>query len=143
MAFGCKVNGEIFVPRDSWGEIVLYAQYIYLDDNHGKGWFLNISAVDNKATVLTSMSIGTDSLWLDQDSTYPFKIEKGFPIGEFRNYPNGSLNEFIVRNADSGQLFITKHDVSRRILAGRFWFDATNEYGKKVQIREGRFDVVY
>ena len=30
-----------------------------------------------------------------------------------------------------------------RTLSGRFWFDATNSAGEKVEIREGRFDILY
>lgn len=33
--------------------------------------------------------------------------------------------------------------MSKSIIAGTFWFDAINDKGEKVQIREGRFDWQY
>ncbi len=36
---------------------------------------------------------------------------------------------------------ITKLDFENHIVSGTFWFDAINEDGKLVEIREGRFDM--
>lgn len=42
-----------------------------------------------------------------------------------------------------GELHITKLDKEKNIISGTFWFDAVNEQGKKVEIREGRFDMKF
>lgn len=43
----------------------------------------------------------------------------------------------------TGELKITKFDVSNSIISGTFWFDAVNEEGETVEIREGRFDMKF
>ena len=66
------------------------------------------------------------------------------------------------KNIDTSQLFVDKRiptvtktrviaqnqqivrvDKEKNIISGTFWFDAVNEQGKKVEIREGRFDMVF
>ena len=44
---------------------------------------------------------------------------------------------------DVGELHITKHDQTQRILSGRFSFTASTSTGEKVNITEGRFDIRY
>ncbi|MFT3948610.1 MAG: hypothetical protein QM763_16725 [Agriterribacter sp.] len=139
--FGCKVNGKVFVPRDGKGKPGLFCQYVNLGSGEGGGWFLNIPATDWKGKGYPSMGITTDSLFIEEGGTYPFKRRtKGYANAE---YDFGSKN-YIIIPPDSGELIITKHDPLRRILSGRFWFDGTDkESGEKVEIREGRFDIVY
>ena len=43
----------------------------------------------------------------------------------------------------TGELKITRLDVSNSIISGTFWFDAVNANGEIVQIRSGRFDWNY
>ena len=59
--FGCKVNGKVFVPRSGNGRPGLFCQYVYLGEGEGGGWFLNIPAVDWKASPNEIVSIATDS----------------------------------------------------------------------------------
>ncbi|MDT0650603.1 DUF6252 family protein [Autumnicola edwardsiae] len=40
-----------------------------------------------------------------------------------------------------GEIIFTKFDENTNIVAGTFWFDAVNEAGEMVEIREGRFDM--
>ncbi len=61
MTFGCKVNGKVFVPRDGRGKPGLYCQYVNLGEGEGGGWFLNIPAVDWKASPNEIVAIATDS----------------------------------------------------------------------------------
>ncbi len=42
-----------------------------------------------------------------------------------------------------GELKINKLDEINQIVSGTFWFDALNEKGEKVEVREGRFDVKF
>jgi hypothetical protein len=140
MTFGCKINGRIFIPKDGNGKPGLYAQYINLGNDQGGGYFLNIGAADRKARILEAVRIFTDSLLLEENKVYSLKKSKGYPVAEYENYANG-LNAFEMLSQDQGELIITKH--AQRILSGRFWFDATNNSGEKVEVREGRFDIVY
>ena len=42
-----------------------------------------------------------------------------------------------------GELKITKHALFDRILSATFWFDIKQPDGKIIEIRDGRFDIVY
>jgi hypothetical protein len=58
----------------------------------------------------------------------------------------GSYNNdkyFRIHAQDADELTITRFDPNRRIVSGRFWFDATTGSGEKVEVREGRFDIGY
>ena len=138
--FGCKVNGKVFVPRSGNGRPGLFCQYVYLGEGEGGGWFLGIPATDWKSEGNESVRIYTDSLFLEEGFSYSLGTGKGKANGNYDNLPK----MYAISGSDSGQLTITKHDPSQRILSGRFWFDATyKETGEKVEIREGRFDVIY
>ena len=138
--FGCKVNGKVFVPMDGRGKPGLYAQYVFLGNAPGGGWFLNIPAVDQVSNERTTVNIGTDSLLLGDGNIYLFREKKGFASGRYSN----GFERYEMLSFDTGELTITKHDAIRRILSGRFWFNATNLSNQtKVEIREGRFDIVY
>lgn len=87
-----------------------------------------------------TVRVFTDSPFLEEGENYFFKSGvKGYANAE---YDFGS-KFYSISPSDSGNLLITKHDPTRRILSGRFWFDATNSAGEKVEIREGRFDILY
>ncbi len=43
----------------------------------------------------------------------------------------------------TGELTIKRNDLSNSIISGTFWFNAINEEGEIVEIREGRFDCNY
>lgn len=139
MTFGCKVNGKVFVPRDGRGKPGLFAQYVNLGSGAGGGWHLNLLAADEVPSNSVGVHIVTDSLLVQEGNSYTFKNQKGF--AKVRYYVG--LNSYIVSAADSGQLTITKHNLSQRLLAGRFWFTATNANGEKVNVTDGRFDIVY
>ncbi len=101
---------------------------------------LGIIAGTKRGGVYTGFNIYTDSLAVEEDSTYQFSsYRRGGAMASYFV----DLNQYTVTDTDSGALHITRHDKTRRILAGRFWFDGTNYESEKVQIREGRFDVRY
>ena len=37
----------------------------------------------------------------------------------------------------------TRLDEVKQIVSGTFWFDAVNDKGEKVEVREGRFDMIF
>jgi len=77
--FGCKVNGKVFVPRDGRGRPGLFCQYVYLGEGEGGGWFLNIPAMNWRASPNEAIGIATDSLLLEEGMTYEFKNKKALP----------------------------------------------------------------
>ncbi len=140
MTFGCKVNGQIFVPKDGRGRPGLFVQYVNLGNGVGGGWYLNIPAVNWEPPDVPAVSITTDSLFVNEGITYQFKYrKKGFP-GAF--YSNGPQYNALDNN--SGELRIKKFDSINRIISGTFFFTGTdNSNGQTVNITEGRFDIRY
>jgi hypothetical protein len=139
MTFGCKINGQIFVPKDGRGRPGLFVEYVNLGSGPGGGWYLNIPAIDQVPANSIGVSIVTDSLLVAEGMQYQFGISKGFAKARYyvglNNYPKG--------NTDSGSLWIKKHDMTQRILSGSFSFTGTNANGEKVNVTEGRFDIRY
>jgi len=139
MTFGCKVNGKVFVPKSGDGFPGIITEYPFLGNGQGGGWFLNIAAVDRSSEFLQRVSITTDSLLLVEGNTYQLKKEKGFAKGQY------GFNLFLyqISTEDTGELVLTKHNQTQRIISGRFSFSATSNNGEKVNVTEGRFDVRY
>ena len=59
------------------------------------------------------------------------------------NYDIGATNRHFTNLIKTGELKITRIDLQNSIISGTFWFDAINEAGEIVEIREGRFDWNY
>jgi Family of unknown function (DUF6252) len=62
---------------------------------------------------------------------------------------NGALAEYTIVDdylnyniytSLTGELTITKFDEINKIASGTFWFNAENDKGEKVEVRDGRFD---
>lgn len=132
MTFGCKVNGNVFVPKDHNGRPGLFVQYIQMTD----GWHLNIPAVDWET--LKGVSITTDSLFLQVGQKYEFDTVKGTAQAFYVD--DSQYNKL---PEDSGHLLVKYLDLSNRILSGTFSFVGTNKDGRKVSITDGRFDVKF
>jgi hypothetical protein len=139
--FGCKVNGKVFLPRDGNGKPGLFAQYVNLGTGPRGGWHLNIPAYDHSAK--HGVSIETDSLLLLEGRTYELKKAQGHASAFYLKSTTNGVDVYKKPDNEAGELIITKHDLSKRILAGRFWFTATNTNGEKVDVTDGRFDIVY
>ncbi|MCO5235569.1 MAG: hypothetical protein M9933_04795 [Chitinophagaceae bacterium] len=97
---------------------------------------MNIPAIDWKGN--DGVSITTDSLFVEEGKIYDFKNKKGCPQAFYSR-----LGRYLKLDSDSGRLSITKHDKLNRILSGTFFFIGTNTAGEKMNITEGRFDIVY
>lgn len=137
MTFGCKINGNVFVPKGSYVGPDITAQYLYLGPGPGGGWWLNLSAANREES--KGIYIRTDTLLLLEGNSYVLKRQKGFPSAEHSN----GLFDFLITNNDTGNLRIVKHDQTQRILSGRFSFTASRSTGEKVIVTEGRFDIRY
>jgi hypothetical protein len=138
MTFGCKVNGQVFVPKDGRGRPGLYVQYVNLGAGVGGGWYLNIPATNWVPSTPEGVNIETDSLLVVEGMTYSFKNQKGSP----RAFYDKGVSYVALDN--DGILKITKFDQSNRILSGTFSFIGTNTTnGEKLNITEGRFDIRY
>jgi len=146
--FGCLVDGKAFMPRKSgwFGAPVLQCSYQYTVNNGHLGYFLALSASDEKSfgdgthmIQLTSDSVELkqQSYVLDEDDTI------GKLSGNFFIISDAFIYQYTTNQIQKGELIITKFDNVNQIMSGTFWFDAINKDGKMVEVREGRFDIHY
>ncbi|MBD3748435.1 MAG: hypothetical protein IE931_02965 [Sphingobacteriales bacterium] len=147
--FGCLVNGEAFTPKgyifNPDGGPTLSSYYQYLNSSTAQGFYFNLSARYKKSGPNKSVSIGADNVIIKQGQTYILKNYQNSNeiYGSYAIISNGLINEYSTINDYKGELYISKFDELNQIVSGTFWFDAVNDKGDKVEVREGRFDVHY
>ena len=146
--FGCLVNGEAFLPKGGrFARPSPQCSYPFLDNRSGRGYCFSLIA-SNKAepNILKIVRLETYFKELEESKTYSLTVPgvKEEASGEYSVSTPRSLGEhYWVQPPVTGELRITKLDKVKRILAGTFWFDALNDEGEKVEVREGRFDMKY
>jgi hypothetical protein len=144
--FGCLVDGKIFLPKGSLfspPSKQLYYQFV----NGVYHFSIGISNKINKNDKLKSLNISAHGLTLEE-KTYKFGIVDtpgifGGSYSVYHLYDNGTIDEYSTDPILQGEITITKFDQVNYIISGTFWFDAINKDGKKVEVREGRFDMHY
>jgi hypothetical protein len=133
---GCLINGEVFKPGGSQlsgptqqanynitFEGKLYFALIASNKNLNKS--IGISLINKEITEGQSYILGSDL----------------FPK-DFAQY-NFNIDSFETNQTFGGEITFSKFDDVKGIVSGTFWFDAVNEEGDVVEIREGRFDMKY
>src|SRR5579875_852549 len=142
--FGCLVNGQVFLPKGlNFGGPRLNASYIYSNTSTLKGYFFNVTAIENNGDKgAKSVGINSDSLAIKQGQKYILKNSpnKGEIHGSFGTSVNVISDEFTTQGNYQGEVYFSKFDEINGIVSGTFWFDAVNSKGEKVEVREGRFD---
>jgi len=146
--FGCLVNGEAFLPKGSafsGPNLECYYQNIIDPNPDRNGYFFGISATNKaKSSKVFNVNISTNSLAIKKGSI--LVLQKGI-IGEataayyVSEVPFNT--EYRTDYIYKGELHITHLDEVKQIVSGTFWFDAVNDKGEKVEVREGRFDVTF
>ena len=142
---GCLVNDMAFLPSGSLtGSSNPYCGYYY------DSFVLVFSIVKNKENITgngtESVAIYIDETILEEGIIYLLHYNEtgryaAFDIiGGLGTIPDESYE---TNNEYTGELHITKLDKHNNIISGTFWFDAVDEQGEVVEIREGRFDMVF
>jgi len=140
---GCLVNGEVFVPKGKWFENVLDSSY------SGSHFVLHI--YQKKINEIKTLSIHClHPLHENLEMVYILD-EKNLSLnsGGFAHlslYYFNSLSDnttYVTNDVFKGELVLTYFDFEKRIVSGTFWFDAVNDKGEVVEIRDGRFDVKF
>lgn len=141
---GCLVNGEVFLPKSEGINPAVVVNYEFVDGD----FFFLLNFKDQRGTINEFVSIKTRFIELEQNETY--SLNKNFDDdGDFAGgggaYRPSTLDngEYLTTSSITGELTITRLDLSNSIISGTFWFDAINEEGEIVEIRDGRFDYEY
>ncbi|MGY3055597.1 hypothetical protein ACVWYG_003818 [Pedobacter sp. UYEF25] len=142
--FGCLVNGVAFTPKGSaLGGPILSSYYQYLNSPTAQGYFFNVSASRKNGgeNGTESISINSNNRSIEQGQTYTLKNSElsGEIYGNYGLFKGAEINNYSTTNFYKGELNVSKFDETNQIVSGTFWFDAVNDSGEKVEVREGRF----
>ena len=139
---GCLVNGEMFLPKAGGINPAVVVNYEFINGE----FFFCLSFRDQRGTGVKTVGVGTQRVNLEANETYILDKNE-FDNGDFTGgggaYSLSSSDIYVKTSIITGELTITRVDTSNSIISGTFWFDAINENGEIVEIREGRFDYVY
>lgn len=133
---GCLVDGKAIFPK---GNNFIYNLYytdglnfglFFKHEESGIDRTINIASLNEKLVVGEVYELNE----VDSNSKYGEYSTQDFPSREKRYQTN--LNS-------TGELKITFHDFDNAIISGIFWFDAINDDGEVIKVREGRFDGKY
>jgi len=136
---GCLVNGKVFLPHKEGINAPVNCFYQFVDDE----FYFTMAFSDLRNGGIETVNIFTTATELEQDQTYI--LNQGYTpiLGGGAEYYLKLSNKFSTNTTQTGELTITRNDLSNSIISGIFWFDAINEAGEVVKIREGRFDWNY
>ena len=138
---GCLVNGQVLLPyqKNPLGvpTVVCFYQYVNSQFDFSLG-FSN----DKVSGGIKGINVAAHKIEFQQGQTYQLKSDDG--NSAFATYLDFSQNsDYKTTDLILGELRITKLDQTNAIISGTFWFDAINNAGVKVEVREGRFDMQY
>ncbi|NWK99998.1 hypothetical protein DM790_04090 [Flavobacterium collinsii] len=156
--FGCKTDGEIFLPKSSGGFSVGYKTPIlsarYYESkkiigNEIKSSYNLVILATNELThkYIFITSLNNDKP-IEEGKVYPITTEDALFHIEYSS-PKSSANPFdlyIFKTTEnySGELKINRIDEVNLIISGAFFFDCIDsKYNKTAEIRDGRFDIKY
>ncbi|MDT0650602.1 DUF6252 family protein [Autumnicola edwardsiae] len=130
---GCLVDGKPFTPGgNQLGGPTQQVFYQFVDGEYHFGLFaINKRGDRNEAIGLNSKGI------ILENSAYTLSLEI---TSQNATYKIGAIR-FETTQENTGEIIFTKFDENTNIVSGTFWFDAVNEAGEVVEIREGRFDM--
>lgn len=138
---GCLVNGKAFLPSGS-APNSNNTYFGYYHDNLALKF--SIFRHENHTTMLGSETIAlyNSNIILEEGNTYQLKASESNHSAIYRHVTDIVYSDdYETTNDHIGELHITKLDKEKFFMSGTFWFDAVNEQGKKIEIREGRFDM--
>jgi len=138
---GCLVNGKILVPYQVGLNPSVVCSY---EEDNGEFYFL-LRFSDMRGIIGRNLTVKTEKITLQEGETYALNVTLG---NNNYDWTGGSglyrvSSIFYTNSIYSGELTITRNDLSRSIISGTFWFNAINDEGGIVEIREGRFDWNY
>lgn len=139
---GCLVNGEVFLPKSEGINPAVVVNYEFFEGD----FYLNLRFTDQRNGGNEGVRLRTQRIDLEVNHTYQLDkntVNDGDFTGGGGEYQTSVFNEYLTTSSIIGELTITRLDLSNSIISGKFWFDAVNEDGEIVEIRDGRFDYQY
>jgi hypothetical protein len=139
---GCLVNGKVFLPKNEGINPSVVVNYEFFNGD----FFFNLRFTDQRNGSNEGVRLRTQRIDLQVGETYILNLNTesdGDFTGSGGEYQTSVSNEYLTTTTNTGELTITRLDLSNSIISGTFWFDAINEQGDIVEIRDGRFDYVY
>lgn len=132
--FGCLVDGEAFTPDGRPNSFK--QEYSYMDS----GYYLRVTANSIVEGDLISVGCTAENVNLEEGKTYALlSRESGNISGRYF----AMSDAFYTNTEETGEIFITHYDPSKKIISANFWFNVRDKKGAIRQIREGRFDIKY
>ena len=132
--FGCLINDKPFSPRGSQlGGPTLQIDYRIYEGMYHFG----ISGDNNKTHKSVLIKIQ------DENKLIENKIYDLQDYQEDINYGRYLISgpDYQTNSDNTGEVIFSKIDLDSGIMAGTFWFDAVNNEGEIIKIRNGRFDL--
>ena len=140
--FGCYLNGVPWKPAYANSSGIFGRSILLLQYDPGDNYSFNLIAKQEKQPVNEWMavfswrvsSVGTYSL--KKGSSNEGGHTYGSPTtGTIMNYDSGVISD--------GELVITKIDMQKRFISGRFWFKLEKQGITPINVTGGRFDVTF
>ncbi|MGO3707986.1 MAG: DUF6252 family protein [Mesonia hippocampi] len=144
---GCLVNGEAFLPKGGGLAGNKNCFYQYVEGGYHFGMQFSNSAVSDSE--VRSVILATKNATIDENQIYQLNSQSFYSNSEdgrgggYLNYTAFNFEEYSTTSEVTGEMTITKLDFENHIVSGTFWFDAVNDKGEIVEIREGRFDMKF
>jgi hypothetical protein len=139
--FGCKVNGEIWLPIDNdndWKSGSYDARFSKIG-----GAYIGAGKDDGKSD--TAIRINLDSIKEPFIGTININSGKTNRTGNYFSFSNNNSGvEYYTDSLHTGSITFTRFDTVAKIMSGRFEFKVKEAGGNgTVIITDGRFDLRY
>ena len=137
--FGCKVNGQVWVPRVPLGTVTAYDKYALFHEKNDRGSGIIIcnlidGSSDEHFTLAFTPSFFQVRTYKTLSDTALFRFNPDFTrLSENFDHLEGDTSNYLT---------ITKIDTARNFISGVFQCSVYNK-NKKIKITEGRFDMPY
>ncbi len=133
---GCLVDGKVLVPDgNKFGSgSILKAQHVNSNEEN----LFGIVILDLETDRSISLEIRNEII--EEGKTYKFGSVSDST--SYASYSEGNKGFFLTNIESTGEIYFSKFDISQRIAAGTFWFNAKNGNEQIVKITNGRFDVL-
>jgi hypothetical protein len=132
--FGCLVNGEVWLPK---AYDLFPLKLVVLERVNEK----RIWRIEARQGFASNFYFGIYENSLKEEKVI-ISVDELDATGLYFSSKDFEKPSFSWRQELPGELIITKLDTINMILSGTFWFDAVNDIDEKVEIRDGRFDLI-